>query len=110
MDLSNLVNSCEFVDNMLSFGNEAEIMTINKMMVGRLHAMNLHKSELDPRENDTIDFIPHDDPLKVRQHFPSLLFFYLMIVFYAFNSSVLLNPFKCLLFNRLPAAGPKSGL
>ena len=33
MDLSNLVNSCEFVDNMLSFGNEAEIMTINKIMV-----------------------------------------------------------------------------
>lgn len=64
MDLSNLVNSCEFVDNILAYGNEAEIMTINKIMVGRLDAMNIHVSELDPRENDAIDFIPNDEPLK----------------------------------------------
>ena len=38
----------------------------NYSQVGRLHAMNMHESELDPRENDTIDFIPHDEPLKVR--------------------------------------------
>lgn len=73
MDLSNLINSCEFVDHMITYGNEAEIMTLKKMMVGRLEAMNKHKSELDPRENDTIDFLPHDDPLKVAiQEFGSL--------------------------------------
>ena len=65
MDLSNLINSCEFVDHMITYGNEAEIMTLKKIMVSRLDIMNKHKSELDPRENDTIDFLPRDDPLKV---------------------------------------------
>lgn len=49
----------------MRYGNEAEIMTVKKMMVDRLIEMNTQELQVEPEENEIIDFYPEDLPLKV---------------------------------------------
>ena len=49
----------------MRYGNEAEIMTVKKMMVDRLTEMNTQELQVEPEENEIIDFYPEDLPLKV---------------------------------------------
>ena len=65
LDLSNLLSSCEFVENILRYGNEAEIMTVKKLMMSRLNELNNHQPQLEPEENDVIDFYRQDEDVTV---------------------------------------------
>lgn len=49
----------------MRYGNEAEIMTVKKMMVDRLIEMNTQELQVEPEENEIIDFYQEDLPLKV---------------------------------------------
>lgn len=49
----------------MRYGNEAEIMTVKKMMVDRLTEMNTQELQVEPEENEIIDFYQEDLPLKV---------------------------------------------
>lgn len=49
----------------MRYGNEAEIMTVKKLMVDRLTEMNTQELQVEPEENEIIDFYPEDLPLKV---------------------------------------------
>ncbi|XP_066923887.1 E3 ubiquitin-protein ligase TRIM71-like [Clytia hemisphaerica] len=55
-DLDNVVSSCEFVDNIVLYGNEAEFMDVKYFMLSRLHALSEHKMQLVPEENDVLCF------------------------------------------------------
>ena len=69
MDLDNLLSSCDFVENILRFGNEAEMMLVKKIIVNRLHSLCDYKPQTEPEENDIINFQPIDDDLKVSKSF-----------------------------------------
>ena len=49
----------------MRYGNEAEIMTVKKLMVDRLTEMNTQELQVEPEENEIIDFYSEDLPLKV---------------------------------------------
>ncbi|XP_067045260.1 tripartite motif-containing protein 2-like isoform X1 [Acropora muricata] len=63
LDLSNLLSSCEFTENVLRYGNEAEIMLVKPPIVSRLQNLNNHESQCEPEDNQVIDFISNDDEL-----------------------------------------------
>ena len=65
-DLDNVVRSCEFVDNVITFGNEAEFMDVKYLMLSRLHQLKEYKSQLVPEENDIIKFMQNNQILLVR--------------------------------------------
>ena len=69
MDLDNLLSSCDFVENILRFGNEAEMMLVKKIIVNRLQSLCDYKPQTEPEENDIINFQPVDDDLKVSRSF-----------------------------------------
>ena len=52
LDLLNLLSSCEFTENVLRYGNEAEIMLVKPQMVSRLHNLNSHESQCEPEDNE----------------------------------------------------------
>lgn len=58
LDLSNLLSSCEFTENVLRYGNEAEIMLVKPQMVSRLQKLNDHESQCEPEDNEVIRIIP----------------------------------------------------
>ena len=64
-DLDNVVSSCKFVDNVITFGNEAEFMDVKYFMLSRLHQLNEYKSQLVPEENDIINFKQNNQNLLV---------------------------------------------
>jgi len=64
MDLDHLLTSCEFVENIMRYGNEAEIMTVKKLMMTRLHEMQTNQLQVEPEENDVIEFFQQDATLK----------------------------------------------
>ena len=51
LDLSNLLSSCEFTENVLRYGNEAEIMLVKPQIVNRLENLNNHESQCEPEDN-----------------------------------------------------------
>lgn len=65
MDLDNLLSSCDFVENILRFGNEAEMMLVKRIIVNRLQNLCDYKPQTEPEENDILCFEPIDDELKV---------------------------------------------
>lgn len=66
MDLNNLLTGSEFVEFMMRYGNEAEIMMVKKLMVSRLTELNNSQPQLEPEENDIVEFFSQDDALKVK--------------------------------------------
>lgn len=54
LDLSNLLSSCDFTENVLRYGNEAEIMLVKPQMVSRLQNLNDHESQCEPEDNEVI--------------------------------------------------------
>ena len=50
--MSNLLSSCEFTENVLRYGNEAEIMLVKPQMVSRLQNLNNHESQCEPEDNE----------------------------------------------------------
>lgn len=54
LDLENLLSSCEFTENVLRYGNEAEIMLVKPQMVSRLQSLNDHESQCEPEENEVL--------------------------------------------------------
>ena len=56
LDLENLLSSCEFTENVLRYGNEAEIMLVKPQMVSRLQSLNDHESQCEPEENEVLYF------------------------------------------------------
>ena len=54
LDLSNLLSSCDFTENVLRYGNEAEIMLVKPQMVSRLQNLNEHESQCEPEDNEVI--------------------------------------------------------
>ena len=67
MDLDNLVTSCDFVENILKFGNEAEMMSVKRIMLNRLQKLYENRVQSEPEENAVLTFEPVDDELKVRK-------------------------------------------
>ncbi|XP_068717865.1 E3 ubiquitin-protein ligase TRIM71-like isoform X2 [Montipora capricornis] len=63
LDLSNLLSSCEFTENVLRYGNEAEIMLVKPQIVSRLENLNNHESQCEPEDNQVIDFTSNDEEL-----------------------------------------------
>lgn len=63
LDLSNLLSSCEFTENVLRYGNEAEIMLVKPQIVNRLENLNNHESQCEPEDNQVIDFTSNDEEL-----------------------------------------------
>lgn len=63
LDLHNLLSSCEFTENVLRYGNEAEVMLVKPQMVSRLQALNAHESQCEPEDNEVVDFCSRDDEL-----------------------------------------------
>ncbi|KAM7443236.1 hypothetical protein ABFA07_007890 [Porites harrisoni] len=63
LDLSNLLSSCEFTENVLRYGNEAEIMLVKPQMVSRLQNLNNHESQCEPEDNEVIEFSSNDEEL-----------------------------------------------
>ena len=57
LDLSNLLSSCDFTENVLSYGNEAEIMLVKPQMVSRLQNLNEHESQCEPEDNEVIHML-----------------------------------------------------
>ena len=49
--MSNLLSSCEFTENVLRYGNEAEIMLVKPPIVSRLQNLNNHESQCEPEDN-----------------------------------------------------------
>lgn len=49
--MSNLLSSCEFTENVLRYGNEAEIMLVKPPIVNRLQNLNNHESQCEPEDN-----------------------------------------------------------
>jgi len=64
-DLDNLSSSCEFVDHVIMYGNEAEFMDVKYFMLSRLHKMNEHKPQLVPEENKVLKFDSNNHVLLV---------------------------------------------
>ncbi|XP_057317711.1 E3 ubiquitin-protein ligase TRIM71-like [Hydractinia symbiolongicarpus] len=64
MDLNNLLTGSEFVEFMMRYGNEAEIMMVKKLMVSRLTELNNSQPQLEPEENDIVEFFSQDEALK----------------------------------------------
>jgi len=60
LDLSNLLSSCEFTENVLRYGNEAEIMLVKPQMVSRLQNLNNHESQCEPEDNEVVEFSSKD--------------------------------------------------
>ena len=69
MDLDNLLSSCDFVENILRFGNEAEMMLVKRIMANRLRNLCDYKPQTEPEENDVLNFDAVDDELKVHQKY-----------------------------------------
>ena len=65
VDLDNLLSSCDFVENILRFGNEAEMMLVKRIMVNRLQSLCDYKPQTEPEENDVLNFEAIDEDLKV---------------------------------------------
>ena len=65
VDLDNLLSSCDFVENILRFGNEAEMMLVKRIMVNRLQSLCDYKPQTEPEENDVLSFQAIDEDLKV---------------------------------------------
>ncbi|KAL9955084.1 hypothetical protein ACROYT_G036359 [Oculina patagonica] len=63
LDLSNLLSSCEFTENVLRYGNEAEIMLVKPQMVSRLQNLNDHESQCEPEDNEVVEFSSNDEQL-----------------------------------------------
>lgn len=63
LDLENLLSSCEFTENVLRYGNEAEIMLVKPQMVSRLQSLNDHESQCEPEENEVVEFSSSDQQL-----------------------------------------------
>lgn len=57
LDLSNLLSSCDFTENVLRYGNEAEIMLVKPQMVSRLQNLNEHESQCEPEDNEVINIV-----------------------------------------------------
>ena len=57
LDLSNLLSSCDFTENVLRYGNEAEIMLVKPQMVSRLQNLNDHESQCEPEDNEVIHIV-----------------------------------------------------
>lgn len=55
LELGKLSGCCEFADNVLTFGNEVEVL----QMKGRLEILNDVKVQFEPEEDDTIQYV-HD--------------------------------------------------
>ncbi|XP_065070731.1 E3 ubiquitin-protein ligase TRIM71-like [Rhopilema esculentum] len=64
MDLDNLLSSCDFVENILRFGNEAEMMLVKRIMANRLKKLSEYKPQTEPEENDVLSFDAVDNELK----------------------------------------------
>ncbi|XP_065647014.1 E3 ubiquitin-protein ligase TRIM71 [Hydra vulgaris] len=64
LDLDNFHSSCEFVENMMNYGNEAEVMTVKRFMTKRLRDLCSYQPQTEPEENDVIEFFFEDAPLK----------------------------------------------
>jgi len=64
VDLDNLLSSCDFVENILRFGNEAEMMLVKRIMVNRLQSLCDYKPQTEPEENDVLNFEAIDEDLK----------------------------------------------
>eukprot|EP00794_Sanderia_malayensis_P018206 gene18206-20024_t len=64
LDLDNLLTSCDFVENILKFGNEAEVMIVKRIMLNRMQNLVDHKPQLEPEENAILNFDPIDGELK----------------------------------------------
>lgn len=47
-----MLSSCEFTENVLRYGNEAEIMLVKPQMVSRLQNLNNHESQCEPEDNE----------------------------------------------------------
>lgn len=63
LDLSNLLSSCDFTENVLRYGNEAEIMLVKPQMVSRLQNLNEHESQCEPEDNEVVEFSSNDEQL-----------------------------------------------
>ena len=63
LDLHNLLSSCEFTENVLRYGNEAEVMLVKPQIVSRLQTLSAHESQCEPEENDVVDFFSNDEEL-----------------------------------------------
>lgn len=62
LDLSNLLSSCDFTENVLRYGNEAEIMLVKPQMVSRLQNLNEHESQCEPEDNEVIPMLTLPTP------------------------------------------------
>ncbi|EDO47729.1 predicted protein [Nematostella vectensis] len=65
LDLSNLLSSSDFTENVLRYGNEAEVMLVKPQMVSRLTHLNEHDSQTEPEENEVVDFSSNDQQLSL---------------------------------------------
>lgn len=72
LDLSNLLSSCDFTENVLRYGNEAEIMLVKPQMVSRLQNLNDHESQCEPEDNEVIHI--------VTLHIPAIWFHALIVI------------------------------
>lgn len=68
MDLLNLLSSCEFTENVLRYGNEAEIMLVKPQIVSRLQNLNNHESQCEPEDNE-VRMPSHGEPKSTRLTF-----------------------------------------
>lgn len=63
LDLSNLLSSCDFTENVLRYGNEAEIMLVKPQMVSRLQNLNEHESQCEPEDNEVMHMFTLQMPI-----------------------------------------------
>ncbi|XP_048584896.1 E3 ubiquitin-protein ligase TRIM71 [Nematostella vectensis] len=65
LDLSNLLSSSDFTENVLRYGNEAEVMLVKPQMVSRLTHLYEHDSQTEPEENEHVDFSSNEQQLSL---------------------------------------------
>ncbi|XP_053274820.1 tripartite motif-containing protein 2 isoform X1 [Pleuronectes platessa] len=61
-------SSCNFTEQALSHGSEAEVLLVKKQMSERLNELAIQELPLQPGENDQLDFLVETDGLKKSIH------------------------------------------